>query len=209
MPEPVTTRNGVRRRLKNLTRTVGDKISVEIHENGNGAKRTHPNGKRDSYLRNTRQTRLQTNGAHEKRLPVHKNYAKNNTGCALELRDALTIIEENDVVPMRLCVVGRKTLLTRVLWSALDDTWVCDMTPRRRREMVTPLAVFLLRCSSCPCKSVPASTSWRTQHLRVALLTKIRPPWETDFHSGALSKPTRQRSTPPRTAHSLLARVAP
>ena len=62
---------------------------------------------------------------------------KKNTGCALEVRDALTISEENDVVPMRPCVVGRKTLLTRVLWSALDDTWVCDLMPRRPREMVT------------------------------------------------------------------------
>ena len=60
-----------------------------------------------------------------------------HTGCAPEVRDALTISEENDVVPMRQCVVGRKTLLTRVLWSALDDTSVCDLTPRRPREMVT------------------------------------------------------------------------
>ena len=53
------------------------------------------------------------------------------------MRDALTISEENDVVPMRLCVAGGKTLLARVLWSALDDTWVCDLMPRRPREMVT------------------------------------------------------------------------
>ena len=128
------------------------------------------------------------------------------TGCALEVRDSLTTSEENDVVPKRQCVVGRKTL-TRVLWSALDDTWVCDMTPRRPREMVTRW-LCLLRCSSCPCKSVPASTSWRTQHLRVALLTKIRPPWETYSHTGTLPKPSRHHHTPPRTAHSLLARVA-
>ena len=65
-----------------------------------------------------------------------KTMQKNNTGCAPEVRDALTIREENDVVPMRLCFVGRNTLLTRVLWSALDDTSVCDMTPRHPREMV-------------------------------------------------------------------------
>ena len=67
MPEPVTTRNGVRRWLKNLTRTVGDKISVKIHENGNGAKRTHPNGKRDLYLRKHTADAAAKNGAHEKR----------------------------------------------------------------------------------------------------------------------------------------------
>ena len=69
---------------------------------------------------------------------VHKkNCGKKNTSCALEVRDALTISEENDVVPMRPCVVGRKTLLARVLWSALDDTSVCDLTPRCPRETVT------------------------------------------------------------------------
>ena len=54
-------------------------------------------------------------------------------------------------MPMRPCVVGSKTLLTRVLWSALDDTSVCDLTPRRPREMVT-LWLCLLDCSVCPAR---------------------------------------------------------
>ena len=41
---------------------------------------------------------------------VTKNYAKNSTGCAPEVRDALTISEENDVVPMRPCVVDKSAL---------------------------------------------------------------------------------------------------
>ena len=66
LPEPLTTRNCVRRWWKNFTRDVGVKISVKITNMWQRCREKQPNGKRDSYLRNTRQTRLQKPGAHEK-----------------------------------------------------------------------------------------------------------------------------------------------
>ena len=79
VPEPVTTRHRVRRWWNNFTRYVGDKTSVKITNMWQRC-RENTNGKRDLYLRNTRQTRLQKNGAHEKRQLGHKKLCKKQHG---------------------------------------------------------------------------------------------------------------------------------
>ena len=75
MPEPVTTRHRVRRWWKNFTRDVGDKISVKITNMWQRC-RENTNGKRDLYLRNTRQTWLQKMVLTKNASSVTKNYAK-------------------------------------------------------------------------------------------------------------------------------------
>ena len=150
MPEPVTTRNRVRRWWKNFTRDVGVKKIRQIHEHV----ATVP---RETTQWQTRFVPPETHGKRgcknlvltKNASSVTKNCKKQHRLCSRGARCADNQRGER-CCAQRPCVAGRNTLLTRVLWSELDDTSLCDLRPRRPREMVT-LWLCLPDCSSCPC----------------------------------------------------------
>ena len=84
MPEPLTTRKCVRRWWKNFTRDVGDKISVNIAKMWQRCQEKHnPMANATRTSGNTRQTRLQKPGAHEKSQLGHKKLCKKTTQAVL------------------------------------------------------------------------------------------------------------------------------
>ena len=110
-------------------------------------------------------------------------------------------------------------LLTRVLWSALDDTWVCDTTPRRPREMVN-LWQCLLDCSSvlqgCPCyyELEDAAPACCAPNKNSATLGDSLPKWRSiKAYSPVSNATTHSTHTPqtgwPATAASCRSSVQP